>query len=262
MDKLVPADIKPTFGELEYTNEEKSAIGNILEQKLGANEVAFRTGAGSQSVGYLEAWRAIELANEIFGYDGWSSSVINLSQDFLEGEGQRFSCGISAVVRVQLKDGSFHEDVGYGTADNMKKGLAIEKAKKEAISDALKRALRLFGNRLGNSVYDKEHMKANQAQQKANQATARQQTFNTNQTNQVNKPALIPAQPTPVQQYNGQPQQTSHAPPQQTSYAPQQQNPYAPPQQAQQNNYQSAQSYQPTNAYQNNNQNRYPGPQR
>lgn len=32
------------------------------------------------------------------------------------------------------------------------KGMALEKARKEAISDARKRALRLFGNGLGNCV--------------------------------------------------------------------------------------------------------------
>jgi len=37
--------------------------------------------------------------------------------------------------------------------------MAIEKAKKEAVSDALKRALRQFGHALGNCVYDKEHVR-------------------------------------------------------------------------------------------------------
>lgn len=38
-------------------------------------------------------------------------------------------------------------------------GIAIENSKKEAVSDARKRALRVFGNALGNCVYDKEHIK-------------------------------------------------------------------------------------------------------
>ena len=37
-----------------------------------------------------------------------------------------------------LKDGTYHEDVGFGIADNMpKKGLAIENAKKEAVTGQL-----------------------------------------------------------------------------------------------------------------------------
>jgi DNA repair and recombination protein RAD52 len=66
--------------------------------------------------------------------------------------------GVTAVVRVSLKDGTYHEDVGYGISENKNKGIAIENAKKEAVSDARKRALRLFGNALGNCIYDKEHI--------------------------------------------------------------------------------------------------------
>lgn len=38
------------------------------------------------------------------------------------------------------------------------KAPAFEKAKKEATTDALKRALRNFGNVLGNCIYDKEYL--------------------------------------------------------------------------------------------------------
>lgn len=36
----------------------------------------------------------------------------------------------------------------------------MDKAKKEAVTDAIKRALRIFGNHLGNCVYDKEYLKS------------------------------------------------------------------------------------------------------
>jgi len=32
----------------------------------------------------------------------------------------RFYVGVSALVRVQLKDGSFHEDMGYGVRLDLK----------------------------------------------------------------------------------------------------------------------------------------------
>lgn len=51
------------------------------------------------------------------------------------------------------------QDVGYGHIENCKgKAAAFEKAKKEATTDALKRALRNFGNILGNCIYDKEYL--------------------------------------------------------------------------------------------------------
>lgn len=51
------------------------------------------------------------------------------------------------------------QDVGYGHIENCKgKAAAFEKAKKEGTTDALKRALRNFGNILGNCIYDKEYL--------------------------------------------------------------------------------------------------------
>jgi DNA repair and recombination protein RAD52 len=62
-------------------------------------------------------------------------------------------------VRVTLRDGTYHEDLGYGHIDNSKgKAAAFEKAKKEGTTDALKRALRHFGNVLGNCIYDKTYL--------------------------------------------------------------------------------------------------------
>lgn len=68
-------------------------------------------------------------------------------------------------MRVQLKDGAYHEDVGYGVSEGMRsKALSIEKARKEAVTDGLKRALRSFGNLLGNCISDKDYLKYVQKQ--------------------------------------------------------------------------------------------------
>jgi DNA recombination protein Rad52 len=51
------------------------------------------------------------------------------------------------------------QDIGYGHIENCKgKAAAFEKAKKEGTTDALKRALRSFGNVLGNCIYDKDYL--------------------------------------------------------------------------------------------------------
>ena len=63
--------------------------------------------------------------------------------DFIDHVHDKYYIGISAFVRVQLKDGAYHEDVGYGVSEGMRsKALSLEKARKEAVTDGLKRALR------------------------------------------------------------------------------------------------------------------------
>ncbi|KAL0615391.1 DNA repair protein RAD52-like protein [Plecturocebus cupreus] len=61
---------------------------------------------------------------------------------------------------VSLLDGSYHEDVGYGVSEGLKsKALSLEKARKEAVTDGLKRALRSFGNARGNCILDKDYLR-------------------------------------------------------------------------------------------------------
>lgn len=48
-----------------------------------------------------------------------------------------------AIPIFLLQDGVFHEDIGYGVSEGMKsKALSLEKARKEAVTDGLKRALK------------------------------------------------------------------------------------------------------------------------
>ena len=67
--------------------------------------------------------------------------------------------GVASTVRVTLQDGSYREDVGYGLCENLKsKGDALEKARKSSVTDALKRALKHFGNSLGNCLHSKDYL--------------------------------------------------------------------------------------------------------
>ena len=70
--------------------------------------------------------------NRRFGFNGWSSSVVNITTDFIDfnEESRRFNVGVTAIVRVTLRDGVFHEDVGYGLLENSKsKGAALDKVR-------------------------------------------------------------------------------------------------------------------------------------
>ncbi|XP_062615867.1 uncharacterized protein LOC134277555 [Saccostrea cucullata] len=149
-----------SFGQTEYSHDEQEAIQNALRQKLGPEFISQRAGAGGQRLAYIEGWRLINLANELFGFNGWSHSVSQQTVDFVDHSGGRYYVGVSAFVKVQLKDGVFHEDIGYGVSEGMKsKALSLEKARKEAVTDGLKRALKSFGNSMGNCLADRDYLK-------------------------------------------------------------------------------------------------------
>jgi DNA repair and recombination protein RAD52 len=105
-----------------------------LNQKLGPEFISQRPGpGGGPKLTYAEGWKIINLANEVFGYNGWSSTIVSLNTDFIdfiEASG-RYNVGVTAIVRVTLRDGTFHEDIGYGLLDNGKqKGAALDKVSK------------------------------------------------------------------------------------------------------------------------------------
>ncbi|KUI74202.1 DNA repair and recombination protein mus-11 [Cytospora mali] len=146
----------------EYTAQEIATLQSRLEKQLGPEYLSARTGPSGQKVHYIAAEKCIALANEVFGFNGWSSAIKEVQVDFVDENAQtlKISLGLSVIVRVTLRDGTFHEDIGYGHIENCKgKAAAFEKAKKEGTTDALKRALRNFGNVLGNCIYDKEYLK-------------------------------------------------------------------------------------------------------
>lgn len=151
-----PGTARP-FAAIPYKPEEEQKIQRALNKVLGPEYVSFRPGGGGQNVSYIEGWKVLNLANEIFGFNGWSSELISVQVDFLDSHGSgRVSLGLSVVVRITIRDGTFHEDFGYGFIENAKnKAMAFEKCKKEAFTDGLKRCLRCFGNVLGNCLYDK-----------------------------------------------------------------------------------------------------------
>ncbi|XP_025851243.1 DNA repair protein RAD52 homolog [Vulpes vulpes] len=149
------------FGQYQYTAEEYQAIQNALRQRLGPEYISSRMSGGGQRVCYIEGHRVINLANEMFGYNGWAHSITQQNVDFVDLNNGKFYVGVCAFVRVQLKDGSYHEDVGYGVSEGLKsKALSLEKARKEAVTDGLKRALRSFGNALGNCILDKDYLRS------------------------------------------------------------------------------------------------------
>lgn len=85
--------------------ENAAEVQELLATRLEREEVAIRDGAGAQKVSarslrplvrllcgslsgvspqvpYVESWRVIEKAQRIFGFNGWSSRIVDITQDF------------------------------------------------------------------------------------------------------------------------------------------------------------------------------------
>lgn len=154
------SDLPPRrpFVPVPYAPQDHDRIQRLLNKVLGPEYVSSRPGGGGTSVLYIEGWKALNLANEIFGFNGWNSELVSQQVDYIDTHGSagRFLMGLLVVVRVTIRDGTFHEDFGYGYIDNAKsKAMAFEKCRKEAFTDGIKRCLRCFGNVLGNCLYDR-----------------------------------------------------------------------------------------------------------
>jgi DNA repair and recombination protein RAD52 len=125
---------EPSFlesGFSDATTHKIAALQTKLNQKLGPEYISQRPGpGGGPKLTYAEGWKIINLANEVFGFNGWSSNVVSLTTDFIDfnEESKRYSVGTTAIMRVTLRDGVFHEDIGYGILENSKsKGQALDK---------------------------------------------------------------------------------------------------------------------------------------
>jgi hypothetical protein len=55
----------------------------LLNKTLGPDQIASRSGGGGTKLSYLEGWRAINIANEVFGYNGWYTEIKYLEADFV-----------------------------------------------------------------------------------------------------------------------------------------------------------------------------------
>lgn len=123
---------QPSYMDLSEATALKIArLQAKLDQKLGPEYISTRPGpGGGPKLTYAEGWKIINLANEVFGFNGWSSSIKSLTTDFIEfnEETKKYNVGVTAIVKVMLRDGVFHEDVGYGALENSKsKAGALDK---------------------------------------------------------------------------------------------------------------------------------------
>ena len=116
---------------------------DALAAPLDLNNVKQRKGAGGRKLDYISGEHAIAEANRIFGFDGWSCETIHM--ECVKENPPTY------IARVRVRAGGVTRE-GWG-GDN---GNDHENAVKGAETDAIKRALRTFGNQFGLPLYDKE----------------------------------------------------------------------------------------------------------
>lgn len=139
-----------------FVEKQKQALAYDIEPSRIKNRVK-----GNITLSYLEGFDLIETANKIFGHGNWSYSITSLAQVSQEiNANQNTVICYKALIRLVVYSQDHNknvskEDVGYGTGIAKTLAEAHEGAGKEAVTDALKRAMRSFGNQFGNSLYDK-----------------------------------------------------------------------------------------------------------
>ncbi|MFA5214610.1 Rad52/Rad22 family DNA repair protein [Sulfuricurvum sp.] len=132
-----------------------------LRYNLDGSRVKTRQ-QGNINLSYLEGYDLIDTANTVFGFGNWSYSISSLEQVSEEtNEKQNKVLAYKAVVKVIVQDlhhskHTSREDCGFGTGIAKQYADAHESGAKEAVTDALKRALRTFGSQFGNALYDKQ----------------------------------------------------------------------------------------------------------
>ena len=134
------------------------AVTQKLGEPLDEGLVSYRKGRKGRTFAYLEGRTAIDQANRIFGYGGWGHELVGEvvlregeSVDPKTGESRSWRA-YATTVRVTVPGSSPHTDVGFhAVTEETVEG--HETAFKGCVTDALKRALRSYGEQFGNALY-------------------------------------------------------------------------------------------------------------
>jgi DNA repair and recombination protein RAD52 len=157
-------------------------VAKVLATQPLRHELSSRPGPGGKKLTYLSGDAVSRTLNDVFGYDGWNldiqhchrvvlqeaaaaaepaSSVSsghknhhNNSNNHSSNQHIRHTVVYTSQVRVTHRSsGTYKEDCGSGEATDKSFGTAVANALKASITDAMKRAARHFGDKLGNGTF-------------------------------------------------------------------------------------------------------------
>lgn len=147
-------------------------IDRWLATKPLRRDVRTRPGPGGRPLAYVSGATVTRALNEAFGFAGWDLQIVSTEQTVcvqLGGGGggnstsnnnskpgkQSWHVAYAAHVRLTHRaSGAVREDVGAGDSADPQLCTAVQHAQKASVTDALKRAARHFGDKLGNCLYD------------------------------------------------------------------------------------------------------------
>lgn len=137
----------------ELTPEQKEFISQECT-KLPPHEALFTRQQAGITLTYLDSVHLIKQMNRIFGVEGWSHNISDEKLMFeTEGADGKWRCAYKVTVCVNTDFGVYHEDIGLGSGVAKDRAQALKAAVLEAPTDALKRAVRFFGESLGLALY-------------------------------------------------------------------------------------------------------------
>jgi len=131
-------------------------IERLLSTKPLRKDISTRVGPGNKPLSYMSGDTVTRTLNDVFGYDGWNMEILSTKREgesgsFVKDEKGRYQIVYTATVRItHLASNSYREDCGVGDSIDRQLPVAIGNALKSAITDAMKRAAKHFGEKLGN----------------------------------------------------------------------------------------------------------------
>jgi len=130
-------------------------VANYLASKPLRKDLSTRPGPGNRQLLYISGEAVTRTLNEAFGYDGWSVETRSQTQigDTEKDSKGRYHITYMSTVRITIvASGVYKEDVGTGDALDKDFATASSNAAKGSVTDAMKRAARYLGEKLGNSM--------------------------------------------------------------------------------------------------------------
>jgi len=130
------------------------SVDKLLSTKPLRHELSSRPGPGGKKLTYISGEGVSRTLNDIFGFDGWNLDITKVQREECLKDKGKYTVVYTAMVRLtHKKSGTYKEDCGAGDSTDKCFATAVAHAMKGSITDAMKRAARHFGDKLGNCEY-------------------------------------------------------------------------------------------------------------